>query len=121
MKNDDIVILSGTLEEFQKLLEFVPDAMMIADSKGNVIVVNSQAEKLFGYSRKELLNQHIEICVPQRFRGAHAGHWAHYMADPQVLPMAAGLDLYARRKDGTEIPIEISLGPIKTGGEVFVI
>ena len=120
MNNEDI-ILNGKLEEFQKLLEFVPDAMMIADSKGDIVVVNSQAEKLFGYKKEELLKQPIEILVPQRFRKAHLDHRSSYMADPNVRPLGTGLDLYARHKNGTEIPVEISLGPAKAGKEIFVV
>ena len=120
MKNLDVVNLDGTLEEFQKLLEFMPDAMVIADKNGKIIFINSQTEKLFGYEREELLKEPVEILVPHRFRPAHTGHMAGYMDAPHVRPMGVGMELYARRKDGTEVPVEISLGPMETAKGILV-
>jgi protein-histidine pros-kinase len=94
--------------------------MIIVGKDGKIVLVNAQAVALFGYTREELLGKTIETLVPQRFRGHHPGHRDAYFHHPDPRPMGAGLDLSALRKDGTEFPAEISLGPIKTSEGVFV-
>ncbi|MHB8982760.1 sensor histidine kinase [Thiobacillus sp.] len=99
---------------FRALLESAPDAIVIADPDGRIVLANAQAERYFGYTREELLHQAIEILVPESLRTHHVSHRANYAADPYTRPMGAGLELFGRRKDGSEFPIEISLSPLQT-------
>lgn len=105
---------------FRELLESAPDAVVIADSRGRIVLVNRQAEVMFGYRREELLGQMIEMLMPSRFAMAHAAYRADYFRNSRTRPMGAGLHIIARRKDGVEFPVEISLSPITTDGEVLV-
>jgi PAS domain S-box-containing protein len=106
--------------KFQGLVETAPDALVVVDRDGRIVLINAQTETLFGYARDELLGQPIELLVPDRLRGAHLGHRAGYLGAPGLRPMGSGLDLTGRRKDGSEVPVEISLSPLQSGEGLLV-
>lgn len=99
---------------FQALLESAPDAIVIVDGAGRIVIANGQTERLFGYERAELIGQPLEMLLPERLRARHMQHRAFYVTEPHTRPMGTGLDLVARRHDGSEFPVEISLSPLQT-------
>jgi PAS domain S-box-containing protein len=113
-------LLSGSERKFRALLEAAPDAMVIVDWHGHIALINAQAERLFGYPREEIIGQNVTELIPQRFRAPHREHQKTYMRDAQARPMGRELELYGRRKDGTEFPVEISLGPLATNEGMLV-
>jgi PAS domain S-box-containing protein len=130
IETDDGLIVASTIREitgindseayFRTILESAPDAMIIIDDRGKIAVVNGQAESMFGYTRDEMLGQVIEMLLPESLRERHVQNRAAFGDDPRLRPMGAGRDLVARRKDGSEFPVEISLSPVKSAGRKFV-
>ena len=102
------------------LLESAPDGIVVVDRAGTIVIVNSQTEKMFGYSRGELLGNKIELLVPVGSRARHTHDRAAYAADPRTRPMGAGRALTGRKKNGSEFPVEISLSPLVTEQESMV-
>jgi len=119
-RNRRDAIAGPTDERLIWLLDAAPDAMVAADSEGRIVWVNARAEQDFGYARTELLGASVETLVPVHARHAHRDRRSHYLADPRDRPMGAGLDLAARRKDGSEFPAEISLATINTDEGLLV-
>ena len=106
---------------FEAFLEASPDAIVVVNQHGSILLVNGHTEHLFGYERADLVGRPVDVLVPHRFAGVHPRHRASFSADPHRRPMGAGLDLFGVRRDGTEFPVEISLSPLETDEGTVVI
>ena len=121
LEPEDVAATDGGDARFRTVVEAAPNAMIMIDEQGAIQLANSQAERLFGYSRAELLGQSIEILLPPNLRGMHKAVRGAYMRTPETRRMGAGRDLFGLRRDGTEVPIEIGLNPIRTRSGTFVL
>lgn len=117
----DITERKRAEDRLRRVVEAAPNAMLMVDSQGRMTMVNSQTERLFGWSRQELLGQPVELLVPERYRAQHPGQRAGFFKKPDARPMGAGRDLFGLRKNSTEVPIEIGLNPIATAEGTFVL
>ena len=117
----DITARKKAETRFQLAVEAAPNAMVIVNQRGKILFVNAQMEKLFGYSREELIDMSVDQLVPERFRAKHAGFRKEFFRGPQARSMGGGRDLYALRKDGAEFPVEIGLNPIETEEGIWVL
>jgi PAS domain S-box-containing protein len=106
---------------FRALLDAAPDGIVVCDEHGVLALVNSAAERMFGYAHDELLGKPLEVLIPEHVRPRHHHHLAAYSAEPRLRPMGSNLELYGRRKDGTELPVEISLSPFSTERGLLII
>ena len=130
VKSDEGMLISSTIRDistdntseayFRNLLESAPDAMIIVDGEGMIAIVNSQTENMFGYSRQELVGQPVEVLLPKEARQRHVALRKDYASNPRVRPMGSELQLTSRRKDGSELPVEISLSPVDDVSGRFV-
>lgn len=118
--NRDVTERKRAEAPFRGLLESAPDGVVAVDPGGRIALVNRQAEAMFGYPRAEMLGRPVELLLPESLRGIHERQRTEYRADPRVRPMGIGMELLARRRDGSEFPVEISLSPLESGGERLV-
>jgi PAS domain S-box-containing protein len=107
-------------EMFKQLFEYAPDAVIAVDQEGKIVLVNRQAESVFGYARDEIIGQPVEMLMPDSFSARHKIHVAGYMSDPHLRPMGKNLSLFGQRKDGSFFPADINLGPLETENSVLV-
>jgi PAS domain S-box-containing protein len=104
--------MSGA-DEYRQLLDAAPDAMIVVSAEGKITFANTETGRLFGYENHELLGRTLDVLIPERYRAAHGGHLARFFASPTRRPMGSGLELFGRRKDGRDVPIEVSISPIQ--------
>jgi diguanylate cyclase (GGDEF)-like protein/PAS domain S-box-containing protein len=117
----DITERKRSEDRLRQVVEAAPNAMVMVNEQGRIVLVNSQAEESFGYSREELLTMRVEELLPERYRGGHGAYRTAFFAQPDRRAMGVGRELFGRRKDGTEIPIEIGLNPIQIDEENHVL
>ena len=118
MRRDRLLV--GSERKFRALLEAAPDAIVIVNAHGRITLANAQTERMFGYRSEELIGQSVRMLIPERLRERHRAHQHVYLRDAKTRPMGGDLDLLARRKDGTEFPVEISLSPLATDEGMLV-
>ncbi len=114
----DLLALQRAEERFRSLLESAPDAMVVVDGNGSIVVVNERTEALFGYDRQELIGKPIEILIPEQHHSEHAADRGMYDQEPSPHATSAGVELFARRRDGSQIPVEVSSSPVAASGGV---
>jgi len=117
----DITDLMRAEERLRQVFEAAPNPLVMVSEDGRIVLVNAEVERVFGYQRAELIGQPLETLIPERFRSEHSTHRKHFSADPRTRAMGVGLELFGRRKDGHEVPVEIGLNPIRTSEGLFVV
>jgi PAS domain S-box-containing protein len=117
----DITLRKQAEERFRVLVEAAPNAMIMVNTEGKIELINPEVESVFGYSQQELVGRPVEILIPDRFCPDHPSYRRGYLAEPKVRAMGAGRELYGRRKDGSEVPVEIGLSPLHTSAGLFVL
>lgn len=117
-RSEDTIVKEGL---FHDLMESAPDAMIIVDESGKIVLINSQAEKIFGWPRDELVGQTLEVLIPTRYHAGHVGLRKHYFDKPAVRPMGSSLDLFGLRRNGSEFPVEVSLSPLAAEDKKYTI
>lgn len=130
VQSNDELLISATVRDisvddsseayFRNILESAPDAIVIIDDRGKISVVNEQTERMFGYARDQMLGKDIEMLLPEELHESHVGHRTTYSRDPKLRPMGIGLDLSARREDGSTFPVEVSLSPVMSATGNYV-
>jgi diguanylate cyclase (GGDEF)-like protein/PAS domain S-box-containing protein len=111
----------ASMDIYQRIFEYTPDALLVTDEAGSIVLANAQAESLFGCERSELIGQPVEILVPARFAAHHAGHRMRFTSEAHSRPMGKAAELFARRRDGTEFPVDIMLSPMILHGTHLVL
>lgn len=109
------------MEIYHRIFESAPDAQLVIDPAGRIALVNAQAESLFGYARSEMIGKTVEMLVPPRYHVAHVNHRSAYLAAAHSRPMGEGQDLFGRRKNGEEFPVDIMLSPLQVDKGLFVL
>ncbi len=109
------------MEIYHRIFESAPDAQLVIDPAGRIALVNAQAESLFGYPRAEMIGNTVEMLIPQRYHAAHVNHRNAYVAAAHSRPMGEGQDLFGRRKNGEEFPVDIMLSPLQVDKGLFVL
>ncbi|MGZ5867880.1 MAG: PAS domain S-box protein, partial [Xanthobacteraceae bacterium] len=117
----DITAQKSAEEKFRLAVESCPSGMMMIDETGSIVMVNTEIERMFGYSHNQLIGQSVEVLVPERMRGQHLGHRTAFADKPEVRRIGAGREFFGRRRDGTEFPVEVGLNPIKTREGVMIL
>jgi PAS domain S-box-containing protein len=117
----DVTARKQAEELFRFATEAAPSGILLANDQGRIVLVNAHIEKLFGYRREELIGELVDILVPERFASQHPAYRAQFLAAPTARPMGAGRELFARRKDGSEFPVEIGLNPVQTQEGILVL
>ncbi len=117
----DVIAFAQSPEVLFRIFEYAPDAILLVDGNGQIVKTNAQAEVMFGYQREELVGEPIELLIPQRYARQHVAHRSGYLAAPRTRTMGAGLDLFGRRRDGTEVPVDIMLSPLDVAEHPLVL
>jgi PAS domain S-box-containing protein len=117
----DVTITERAEHESWRIIDAAPIAMLVVDASGSIALANAQTESLLGYSKKELLGMRVDALLPERLQGDHRNHRAAFMKRPEARAMGAGRDLFARRKDGAEVPVEIGLTPLPSATGIYVV